>query len=178
MLVRLECHLAQARLLDEVMIFYSIPNWLLEQEHKKKPSIFLLEWLSIFVFALLFWTFLFLELENSFWSTAAAATISAFYAFGFVYLRLFPITRCKKCNSLLPLVREEIDRRHIHDEEKCLEIEHGGEDYWRHFIDLYYRIYRVDIVRFRCRRCKAVWDETEEIPVSNYKFVRTINVKD
>ncbi len=160
------------------MDFNSIPGWLNEQEHKKSHSIFLLEWVSTFAFAFLFWYFLFFELENSIRSTSAAATISALYACGFVYLRIYPITRCKKCNSWLPLVREEISRRRIQDQERCLEIEHGGEDYWRHFIDLYYRIYRVDIVRFRCRRCKAVWEETEQAPASNYKFVRTIEVKD
>jgi hypothetical protein len=160
------------------MIFNSIPDWLKEQERKKGHSIFLLEWASIFAFAFLFWTFLFLELENSFRLTPAAASISILYACGLVYLRIFPITRCKKCNSLLPLVREEVGRRRIHDEEKCLEIEHGGEEYWGHFIDLYYRIYHVDVVRFHCRRCKAVWEEVEQAPASDYKFVRTIEVKD
>jgi uncharacterized protein with PIN domain len=160
------------------MIFNSIRDWLKELERKKTTAIFLLEWLSTFAVAFLFWNFLFFELENSIRSTSAAATISALYACGFVYLRLYPITRCKKCNSLLPLVREEIGRRRIHDEEKVLEIEHGGEDYWRHFIDLYYRIYRVELVRFRCKRCKAVWEEVEQNPASEYKFVRTIDVKD
>ena len=160
------------------MDFNSIPDWLKEQEHKKSHSIFLLEWVSTFAFAFLFWYFLFLALENSFRSISAAATMSALYACGFVYLRIYPITRCKKCTSLLPLVRKEIGRRYIHDEEKCLEIEHGGEDYWRHFIDLYCRVYRVDIVRFRCRRCKAEWDEMEQASASEYRFVRTIEVKD
>ena len=160
------------------MIFNSIPDWLIEQERKKPHSIFLLEWLSTFAVIFLFWNFLFFKLENSLRSTAAAATISALYACGFVYLRIYPITRCKKCHSLLPLIRKEIGRRHIHDEEKCLEIEHGGEDYWKHFIDLYHRIYRVELVKFRCRRCKAVWEEVEQAPASEYKFVRTIDVKD
>jgi hypothetical protein len=160
------------------MIFNSIPDWLIEQEHKKKPSIFLLEWVSTFAFAFLFWIILFTELEYSSRSVTAAATISSLYACGFVYLRIFPITRCKKCHSLLPLVRQEIGRRHIHDEEKCLEIERGGVEYWGHFIDIYNRIYRTDIVRFRCRRCKAVWEEVEQSPASKYRFVRSIKVKD
>lgn len=159
-------------------MFNSIPDWLTEQEHKKNPSIFLLEWISIFAFAFLFWNFLFLELVNSYSLTPAAATISALYACGFVYIRIYPVTRCKKCNSLLPLMREEIGRRFIHDEEKCKEIERGGEEYWGHFIEIYNRIYRVDIVRFRCVKCKATWEEVEQNPASKYKFIRSIEVKD
>ncbi|HUI87791.1 MAG TPA: hypothetical protein VLX61_03595 [Anaerolineales bacterium] len=160
------------------MIFKSVSEWLLEQEHKKKPAVFFFEWLSIFVFAALFWAFLFHDLQTPIRSTAAAAAFSMLYACGFVYLRLFPLTKCKKCKSLLPLVREEVSRRRARDMETCLEIEHGGEEYWGHFIDLYYRIYHVDIVRFRCRRCHAIWDEMEQVPVANYKMIRRINVKD
>ena len=178
MRIRSGRHIAGARALDEEMIFNSISDWLLEQEHKKKPAVFLLEWLSVFAFAVVFWTILFYEFETSLRSTATATAISALYACGFVYLRLFPLTRCKKCDSLLPLARKEIGRRHIRDKEKCLEIEHGGEEYWGHFIDLYHRIYRVDIVKFRCRRCHAVWEEVEHVPASDFSLVRTINVKD
>jgi len=163
--------------LDEAMIIKSIRDWLKEQEQKNR-SIFLVEWVSAFALALVFWTILFYEVQISLWSTAAATIISALYACVFIYLRLFPITRCRKCKSLLPLVREEVSRRHIHDEEKCLEIERGGEDYWQHFIDLYYRIYRVEIVKFRCRRCHRMWEEVERSPASDFKFVRTISIKD
>ena len=159
------------------MIFKSVSDWLLEQERKKKSAIFLLEGLSIFVFAALFWAFLFQDLETSVRSTAVVS-ISMLYACGFVYIRLFPLTKCKKCKSPLPLAKEEVSRRYARDMETCLEIEHGGEEYWGHFIDLYYRIYHVDIVRFRCRRCHAVWDEMEWVPVAKYKMIRRINVKD
>jgi len=160
------------------MIFKSISDWLSEQERRKKSSIFFWEWILFFAIAAFFWTFLFRGLGASFRSTAAAAIVSALYACGFVYLRVFPLTRCKKCNSLLPFLRTEISRRQVRDMEMCLEQEHGGEEYWGHFIDLYYRVYRADIVRFRCRRCHAVWDETEWVPSSDYKLVRRINVKD
>jgi hypothetical protein len=112
--------------MDGEMILKSIPDWLKEQE-QKNHSVFLMEWMSTFAFALVFWTALFFKLEISLWTAAAAAATSALYACVFVYLRLFPITRCKKCSSLLPLVRDEISRRCIHDEERCLEIERGGE---------------------------------------------------
>ena len=159
------------------MIFKSVSDWLLEQEHKKKPAVFLLEWLSIFVFASLFLAFLFQDLQTSVRSTAVIS-ISMLYACGFVYIRLFPLTKCKKCKSSLPLVRKEVSRRRARDMETCLEIEHGGEEYWGHFINLYYRIYHVDIVRFRCRRCHATWDEMERVPTADYKMIRRINIKD
>ncbi len=55
------------------MIFKSISDWLLEQEHKKKPATFLLEWLSIFVFASFFGAFLFQDLETSVRSTTVVS---------------------------------------------------------------------------------------------------------
>jgi hypothetical protein len=137
-----------------------------------------LEWISTFAAAFLFWNFLFYELINSYMSAPAAAAVSALYACGLVYSRLYPVTRCRKCSSLLPLVREEISRRHVHDEEKCVETERGGVEYGEHFIDLYNRVYQVDIVKFRCVKCKATWEEVEHSPASDYRFVRTITVKD
>jgi hypothetical protein len=162
---------------DGKMPIKSIRDWLKEHE-QKNHSVFLLEWLSIFAIALAFWTFLFHKLEISPWSTAAAATTAVLYACGFIYLRVYQATRCRKCNSPLPLMRQEVGRRRTHDEERCLEIERGGEDYEAHFIDIYYRIYHVEIVKFRCRSCHKVWEETERSPASNFKFVRTICVKD
>ena len=156
------------------MIFHSLPEWLREQEQKKNRSIFLLEWILAFACALLFWIVLFLKLEKTIGSIAAAALISTIYACGFVYVRLHPLTNCNKCHTLLPLVRKEIDRRHLRDEEKCVEIVRGGEEYWGHFIEIYNRVYRVEMVRFRCVKCKAVWDEVEHLPASKYKYVRTM----
>ena len=160
------------------MVFNLILDWLTEQERKKVPSIFLLEWMSIFAVTSLFWNVVFFKLANSFRLIPAAAALSAVYACGFVYPRIHLLTRCKKCNSPLPLLRQEIYRRHLHDEEKYREIERGGEDYEAHFIDLYNRIYRVDMVRFRCRRCHRMWDEVEHSPASKLRFIRTITVKD
>jgi hypothetical protein len=160
------------------MILHSIPEWLREQEQKRNRSIFLLEWMLVFACALLFWIVLFLKLERSIWSIPAAALMSALYACGFVYVRLHPLTNCRKCRSPLPLIRKEIDRRHLRDEEQCLEIVRGGEEYCGHYIEIYNRVYRVEMVRFRCVQCKAVWDEVEHLPVSKYEYVRTIMVKD
>jgi uncharacterized protein with PIN domain len=160
------------------MLFRSIPEWLKEQEQKRNRSIFLLEWILVFACALPFWIILFLKLEKSVWSPAAAALMSTVYACGFVYARLHPLTNCEKCRSPLPLIRREIDRRHLRDEEQCLEIVRGGEEYWEHFIEIYNRIERVEMVRFRCVKCKAVWDEVQHRPASKYEYVRTIKVKD
>jgi hypothetical protein len=160
------------------MFINSIPDWLKEQERKKNPSVFVLEWMLTFAGAFLFWTSLLLRLKYSIQSITAAATISIVYACGIVYTRIYPVTSCSKCHSLLPLMRAEIGRRHIHDEERCLEITRGGEEYWGHFIEIYNRIYRVDLVKFRCVKCKAVWEEVEQLPASKYRFIRTIRVKD
>ena len=169
---------ASASVFEEEMMHPSISRWLSEREHKPQSLIFLFEWLSTFALAWLFWLLLFHELEVSVRSTAAATSLAALYACVFVYFRLFPVTRCTKCRSLLPLIREEIGRRSTHEEEMSLKIERGGEEYWGHFIDIYHRIYTVDIVKFRCTRCGAVWETVEHVPESDYRLVRTIKVKD
>ncbi len=153
-------------------------DWLVEQERKRRPPIFLLEWLSIFTVSLLFWVILLLEIRSSVWSLAAAAAISSVYASGFVYIRLLKLTTCEKCKSPLALSQQVIGRRYVHEEEKCLEIEHGGEEWYGHFIDLYSRRYRVEIVKHRCRWCRSVWESATIEPVGDYVLVRTIELKD
>lgn len=64
------------------------------------------------------------ELEISIRSAAIAVAISGLYACGIVYLRLFPLTECKKCNRHLPLVREEVSRRHAREAQ-----DHSGNPY-------------------------------------------------
>jgi membrane protein implicated in regulation of membrane protease activity len=153
-------------------------DWLGEQERKGRPLTFLLEWLSIFAVALLFWIVLFLEVGTSFWSLAAAAALSSVYASGFVYVRLLQLTTCEKCKSPLALSQQVIGKRTVHQEEKCLEIEHGGEEWYGHFIDLYSRQYRVEIVKYRCRWCHSIWERVTIEPVDDYVLVRTIELKD
>jgi hypothetical protein len=160
------------------MIVTSVRVWLAEQEHKKNPSIFLLEWFAIFAVALLFWTIVFFEIRTSMRSVAMATAVASLYASALVYLRLYKLTACRKCNSPLAFSQEEIARRHVRDAEKCVEIEHGGEEWCEHFVDLYARQYRVEIIKFRCRRCHATWEEERDSPLSDYELVRTINLKD
>ncbi len=178
MTVRLACPVEGPGGMEDEIMSNPISDWLLEQERKKESHIFVLEWISTFAVALLFWGLLFYEMEGSIRLAPTAATLAALYASVFVYLRLLPVTRCKKCKSLLPLIKQEIGRRHIHDEERCLEIERGGEQYWGHYIDLYYRIISVDIVRYRCAKCHATWEEVEHVPKSEFRRARTITVKD
>ncbi len=125
------------------MIVTSIHDWLAEQEHRKNHAIFLLEWLAIFTLAWLFWTCVLFELHVSASSITTAAAISTIYASAFVYIRLYKESACKKCNSPLLFNREEIGRRYVHNEEQCVEIEHGGVEWMEHYIDIYSRLYRV-----------------------------------
>jgi hypothetical protein len=153
-------------------------DWLIEQEQKRRPLIFLLEWAFIFALAFLFWLILFREIPALAWPVAASAAISSLYASCFVYVRLLRLTTCRKCSSPLAFSQEAIGHRYVHEVERCLEIEHGGEEWYGHFIDLYSRRYRVDVVKYRCRRCHAVWEEETEVPASDYVLVRTIELKD
>jgi hypothetical protein len=158
------------------MLGNSIWDWFLEQEHRRNPAIFFLEWVSIFTPACLFWTVVFSRLQASQPSLAEVGIVSAVYGSVVVYLRLLGETGCHKCHSPLPLQVEEVSRRHVRDEERTLEVERGGEAWGRHFLDLYVRIYEVAIIRLRCRRCQAVWDETEISPSSGYRRVRTLDL--
>ena len=160
------------------MLITPFRDWLVEQEHKRGPLFLLLEWLIIFATALSFWTILLLEIHNSPRSLVAAAAISSVYASAFLYIRLRGRSACRKCRSPLAFSQQEIHRRYVQDRERILEIERGGEEWYGHFIDLYSRNYRIEIVKYRCRRCNRVWEQSIEEPAGDYELVRTINVKD
>ncbi len=155
---------------------YSIFEWLNEQEKRRKPFVFAVEWIFSLALAGVIWTGIMSAWQRGHPSGLAILSVSALYATSIVYLRLFNVTRCRKCHSLLPLLRHEIDRQHVRDRERCVEFEGGGEAWGRHFIQLYRRTYRVDKVRLQCRRCRGLWQETEELPTSDYELVRTIDL--
>ena len=159
------------------MLITPFRDWLSEQEHKRGPLFFLLEWLTMFAIALGFWAILLLEIHTSPWTVAAAVAISSLYASAFLYIRLLGRSACRKCHSPVDFSQQEIGRRHIQDRERCLEIERGGEEWYGHFIDLYTRHYRIEIVKYRCRRCNRVWEQSIEEPAGDYKLVRTIDLK-
>ena len=160
------------------MVSTTFRDWLAEQEEKKGPLAFLLEWLVVFACALLFWSLLILSVRPSVWSLGVSVAVSSVYASGSVYVRLLKAKACRKCHIPLVLSQEILGRRHVRDEERCFEIEHGGEEWYGHFIDLYSRRYRIEIFKYHCRRCNAVWDETTVMPDSDYELIRTIDVKD
>jgi hypothetical protein len=153
-------------------------DWLAEQERRRRPDIFLIEWLLVFALALLFWAVLFLAIGTTVWSVVAAVAVSSLYASGFVYVRLLEQDTCGRCGSPLALTQQVIGRRYLHEVEKCLEIERGGEEWYGHFIDLYARRFRVEVVKYRCRRCGSVWEKVTLEPLCDFELVRTIPIKD
>ncbi|HEX8992937.1 MAG TPA: hypothetical protein VF784_14750 [Anaerolineales bacterium] len=160
------------------MVSATFRDWLAEQEQKKGALAFLLEWLVVFGCALLFWSALILSVRPAVRSLGMAVAVSSVYASASIYIRLLKARACRKCRIPLVLSQEILGKRYVRDEERCLEIEHGGEEWYGHFIDLYSRRYRIEIFKYRCRRCHAVWDETTIVPASDYELIRTIDVKD
>lgn len=154
----------------------SIWNWFVSQEQRMNPAVFLVEWVLVFLPAWFFWTVVLSRLQGPHPSLATVGAISAFYGSAFVYLRLLKETGCKKCHSLLPFLSAEVSRRPVRDEELIMETEHGGEAWSRHYLNLYIRTYRVEVVRFRCRRCHAIWEETRRTSASGYRRARTIDL--
>ncbi len=155
---------------------FSIFNWLTEQENRRRPVVFILEWIFVFALAGAVWTGTLSMWQHARPSGFAVISLSAAYASAVVYSRLFRVTRCRKCSSPLPLLRHEIDRQHVRDREQCVEFEGGGPAFGRHFIQIFRRTLGVDRVRFQCRRCHGVWQEMEELATSDYELVRTIEI--
>ena len=58
-----------------------------------------------------------------------------------------------------------------------MEIEYGGEEWDQHFVHVYCRVRRGDIVTFRCRSCDKVWEEKVELPGSSYKLVKRMDLQ-
>ena len=150
-------------------------DWLTIQEYKKASSIFLIEWIALFVMAWMFWSTMFFWAPGSVPPGQAAAIVAALYATALVYGRLLRVTGCRKCNNPLPFMRREVGRWHLRDHEHCIEVEYGGEEYGTHFVHVYSKVVRADIVTYRCRKCDQAWEERVELPSAGYKFVRRID---
>jgi hypothetical protein len=138
---------------------------------------FIVEWVSLFLIGWLFWSLMFFSAPGSVPPGLAATIVSVLYASGLVYGRLRQVTGCRKCASPLPLLRQEIGRRHMPDEENCVELEFGGSEWDQHFVHVYCRVLRTDFVTFRCRKCDQMWEEKIELPGSSYKLVRRLDLK-
>lgn len=150
-------------------------TWLLTQEHKKVPTIFLGEWLLLFAAAWFFWSVMFLSAPGDVAPGVAATLVAILYATCMIYGRLLRITGCRKCSNPMPFLRQETGRRHMRDHEECLEVQYGGEEWGQHMIQIYSRILRTDLVTYRCRKCGQVWEEKIELPGSGYKLTRRVD---
>jgi Fe-S oxidoreductase len=103
-------------------------KWLTRLEYRRTYSIFLVEWLSLFAIAWLFWSMMVLLAPGSIPPGLAATMVSGLYATCMIYGRLLRVTGCRKCSNPMPFMRKEIGRWHLRDHEECIEVEFGGED--------------------------------------------------
>ncbi len=150
-------------------------NWLQILEYRKNHLIFLVEWLVIFAIAWIFWTVIFIAAPGSAPAGLIATLVALLYATSIVYGRMMKTTGCRKCASPWPLVRKEMGRRHMRDEEHCIEVEYGGEEYGQHLVQVYCKVIRADMVTYSCRQCGQTWEERVELPGTGYKMVRRID---
>ncbi len=126
----------------------------------------------MFSIAWLFWSVMFFGVPGSVRPALAAASMAFLYATCIVYDRLLRATGCRMCSSPLPLLRKEVGRKHLPDEEQCMEVQYGGEEYGQQVIDVYCKVTRADMVTYCCRRCNQSWKERVELPGSGYQLVR------
>ena len=83
----------------------SFQNWLTIQEHRKGHSIFLVEWLSLFAMAWLFWILMFFNAPGSVPPGLAATLIAILYASCLVYGRLLRATSLDELKQSIRLER-------------------------------------------------------------------------
>jgi hypothetical protein len=152
-------------------------RWLTRLEHRRTHSIFLVEWLAIFTIAWLFWVLMFEWAPGSIPPGLAATLVSGLYATCLIYGRVLRVTGCRKCNNPMPFLRREVGRWHLPDHEECIELDYGGDEWDRHFVHVYCKVARADIVAYRCRKCDQLWEEKIELPGSGYKLVRRTEMK-
>ncbi len=133
---------------------------------------FPLEWLVLFAIAWLFWSLMFWAAPGSMPPRIAALAVSALYATCLIYGRLLRATGCGKCSSPLPFLRQEVGRHHMPDEEDCIEVQYGAEEYGDIIMNVYCRVVRTDMVTYRCRSCGQKWQERVQLPGHDYQLVR------
>ncbi len=152
-------------------------EWLTVQEYKRSRIFFLVEWLALFGVAWLFWSLVFTAARGAIPPGLAATLISILYATCIIYGRVLHVTGCPKCKSPLPFMRKETGRRHMPDQEQCIEVQYGGEEWGQEMIQVYSRICHTDVVTYRCRQCDQAWEEKLELPGSSYRLVRRVDPK-
>ena len=157
---------------------HPIQSWLAIQERRKSYLMFSVEWLSLFLITWLFWSLMFWAAPGSFPPKAAAIAVSALYATSLIYGRMLHATGCSRCSNPLPFLRKEVGRRRLPDQEDCMEVQYGAEEYGQQVVQDYYRIIRADMVTYRCRHCGQNWEERVQLPGSEYLPVRRSRAKD
>lgn len=150
-------------------------SWLSVQERRRSHIVFLVEWISIFAIAWLFWSFMFRLAPGSVAPGTAALAIAALYATSVIYGRLLRATGCRKCANPLPFLRAEVGRHRLPDQEDCLEVQYGAEEYGQELMQVYCRVVRTDMVTYHCRRCGQMWEERVQLPGPGYQLVRRID---
>ncbi len=150
-------------------------SWLSVQEHRRSHLVFLVEWVSIFAIAWLFWSLMFRLAPGSIAPERAGIAVAALYATSLIYGRLLRATGCQKCTNPLPFLRVEVGRHRLPDQEDCMEVQYGAEEYGQEMMQVYCRVVRADMVTYRCRSCGQMWEERVELPSSGYRRVRRTN---
>src|SRR5512140_1214358 len=152
-------------------------SWLAVQERRRSHVVFLVEWTALFVLAWLFWSVMFWAAPGSVPPKLAAVAVSALYATCMIYGRLLRATGCKKCATALPFQRKEVGRRRLPDQEDCMEIQYGAEEYGQEMVQVYCRVVKADMVTYRCRSCGQMWEERIQLPGADYQLVRRTVVR-
>ncbi len=152
-------------------------SWLSVQERRRTHLIFLVEWLSMFAIAWFFWYILFRLAPGSIPPRTAAIAVSALYATAVIYGRLLRATGCRRCANPLPFLRVEVGRHRLPDQEDCIEVQYGAEEYGQELIQVYCQVVRADMVTYRCRSCGQMWEERVEHPGQGYQLVRRADRK-
>ena len=150
-------------------------SWLAVQERRRSYLMFLLEWLALFAMAWMFWSVMFWAAPGSMPPRVAAIAVSVLYATCLIYGRLLRATGCRKCSSASPFVRQEVGRRRLPDQEDCMEVQYGAEEYGQETMQVYSRVVRAEMVTYRCRDCGQLWQERVELPGPGYQLVRRVD---
>jgi hypothetical protein len=95
-----------------------------------------------------------------------------------IYGRTLRATGCRKCSNPLPFLRKETGRRRLPDQEDCIEVRYGAEEFGQQVVQDYCRVIRSDMVTFRCRSCGQAWEERVQLPASDYQPVHRTRARD
>ncbi len=153
-------------------------SWLAVQERRRSHLTFLVEWLAMFALAWFFWSVMFWAAPGSSMPPKIAAlAVSALYATCLIYGRLLRATGCHKCSSPLPFMRQEVGRHRMPDQEDCIEVQYGAEEYGEVHLQVYCRVVCSDMVTYRCRSCGQKWQERVQLPGPDYQLARRTVVR-